>query len=471
MPRVTTPLTDKKIKGLKPQGKIYTEFDGGGLYIEVHPNGGKYWRLKYTFEGKAKKKSLKTYPIVSLADARIARDKAKGAIARGENPFPVKKEEKPTTISSDEWDTIFTQYKKLKVKQRSLPRDKRVANQKRIDTSSNKIFNEFTTFKQWTKWYFYEQYETKRQDAEKKSDVKNGLSDAHLQRTENGWDNDVLPFIGDKVMSDITTADIVKIVKILSDRDAKESAKKVYGSINRLFSLVITHYSDHVMNNPCQIKLSDIIGKTSYTSYPKITDEKELRKLFAAIDMHDKPVNNERGGNVSVMRALQLISYTAVRPANAREAEWSEFTLTGKSPQWVISAEKMKTNEALIIPLAPQVIKMLKGWKKEAVSNRVLPGTTGDKSTISPASMVQALRRMNERYNYSETTIVAHSFRGIFSTIAHESGEFNHDVIEKQLSHTVGSVVSQSYNEAKHMNKRRELMCWWADKIDGIKNG
>ncbi len=33
-------------------------FDGGGLYLEVAPSGGKWWRLKYRFAGKEKRISL-----------------------------------------------------------------------------------------------------------------------------------------------------------------------------------------------------------------------------------------------------------------------------------------------------------------------------------------------------------------------------------------------------------------------------
>lgn len=52
--------------------KSYRMFDGGGLYLEVDPNGGKWWRLKYRFDGKEKRISLGVYPAVSL---KVARDK------------------------------------------------------------------------------------------------------------------------------------------------------------------------------------------------------------------------------------------------------------------------------------------------------------------------------------------------------------------------------------------------------------
>ena len=46
------PLTDKQIKSLQPGEKARKYFDGGGMYLEVAPSGGEWWRLKYRFQGK-----------------------------------------------------------------------------------------------------------------------------------------------------------------------------------------------------------------------------------------------------------------------------------------------------------------------------------------------------------------------------------------------------------------------------------
>ncbi|MFC1681636.1 tyrosine-type recombinase/integrase [Pseudomonadota bacterium] len=80
------PLTDTKIRNLKPTSKSFKMFDGGGLYIEVQPAGGKWWRLKYRYENKEKRISLGTYPDVTLKDARGRRDDARKLLANGINP-------------------------------------------------------------------------------------------------------------------------------------------------------------------------------------------------------------------------------------------------------------------------------------------------------------------------------------------------------------------------------------------------
>ena len=65
-----TPLTDTKLRKAKPTDKPYKLTDAGGLFVLVHPSGGKRWRYKYRFAGKEKLLSLGTYPDVSLSEAR-----------------------------------------------------------------------------------------------------------------------------------------------------------------------------------------------------------------------------------------------------------------------------------------------------------------------------------------------------------------------------------------------------------------
>ena len=58
------PLTDLKIKSLKPAEKPYKAADGGGLYIQVTPTGSKLWRMRYRFDGKQQLLSFGAYPDV-----------------------------------------------------------------------------------------------------------------------------------------------------------------------------------------------------------------------------------------------------------------------------------------------------------------------------------------------------------------------------------------------------------------------
>ncbi len=89
------PLTDLKVKqAVVPPIKPYKLYDEGGLLILVHPNGGKYWRFKYMYEGKEKLLALGVYPDVSLAMARDRRDAARRQVAEGIDPSEQRRAEK-----------------------------------------------------------------------------------------------------------------------------------------------------------------------------------------------------------------------------------------------------------------------------------------------------------------------------------------------------------------------------------------
>src|SRR5689334_4586130 len=85
------PLTDPAIRNAKPGPKPVRLFDGRGLYLELAPSGGKWWRLKYRFGGKEKRLSLGVYPEVVLKHARERRDEAKRLLANGVDPSEQRK--------------------------------------------------------------------------------------------------------------------------------------------------------------------------------------------------------------------------------------------------------------------------------------------------------------------------------------------------------------------------------------------
>ncbi|MEE9454164.1 MAG: Arm DNA-binding domain-containing protein [Paracoccaceae bacterium] len=87
-------LSDVKIRNMKPKSKTYKVADFDGLYIAVNPGGSKLWRFKYRLDGKEKLLSIGTYPAISLAQARQARDAARAEVAAGSDPSETKQEQK-----------------------------------------------------------------------------------------------------------------------------------------------------------------------------------------------------------------------------------------------------------------------------------------------------------------------------------------------------------------------------------------
>lgn len=84
-------LTDVKVRSAKPAEKAYKLTDGEGMFLLIHPNGSKYWRLRYRFGGKEKMLALGVYPEITLSDARHKRDQARKLVAAGADPNEYKK--------------------------------------------------------------------------------------------------------------------------------------------------------------------------------------------------------------------------------------------------------------------------------------------------------------------------------------------------------------------------------------------
>jgi integrase len=87
-------LTNTACKNAKAAAKAYKLSDGGGMYLEIIPSGGKYWRLKYRFADKEKRLALGVYPHVTLAEARERRETAKKQLSNGIDPSFAKQEHK-----------------------------------------------------------------------------------------------------------------------------------------------------------------------------------------------------------------------------------------------------------------------------------------------------------------------------------------------------------------------------------------
>jgi len=82
-------LTAGQIDSAKPKEKSYKLADGGGMYLEIFPNGTKSWRLKYRIAGKEKRVVFGTYLLLTLAEARIKRSEAKKLLSEGGVSTPV----------------------------------------------------------------------------------------------------------------------------------------------------------------------------------------------------------------------------------------------------------------------------------------------------------------------------------------------------------------------------------------------
>jgi hypothetical protein len=110
-------LTDTNIRKTRPAAKPLKLSDGGGMYLLIKPDGGRYWRMNYRFDGKQKTLALGVYPTVTLADARQRREDARRMLANGTDPGEARKAAKvartaAAAIAADTFEAVAREWLK-----------------------------------------------------------------------------------------------------------------------------------------------------------------------------------------------------------------------------------------------------------------------------------------------------------------------------------------------------------------------
>ena len=222
-------LTDVTIRKAKPAGKTQRLFDGGGLYLEVSPAGGKWWRLKYRFGGKEKRLSLGTYPDTSLADARERRDAARKLLAAGADPGEQRKAAKAAG-------------------------DERTAN------SFEVVAREWHA-KQSATWV-----------------------DLHASRIMLRLQNDVFPWLGSRPIADVTAKDLLATVNRIVDRGAVESAHRVLQNCGQVLRYAIA--TGRAERNPVA-DLRGALPPVKQTHLAAIIEPGAIGGLLRAMDAYN----------------------------------------------------------------------------------------------------------------------------------------------------------------------------------------
>ncbi len=113
MARLVKPLTATQVSNAKPKAKMYKLFDGGGLFLQVNPSGGKHWKMKYRKnDGKEGLLTFGSYPAVSLEQARKMREEARTQKAVGVDPGVARREEKAerTTRAKNTFEAVTREW-------------------------------------------------------------------------------------------------------------------------------------------------------------------------------------------------------------------------------------------------------------------------------------------------------------------------------------------------------------------------
>jgi len=222
-------LTNVEIRNAVPAEKSYRLFDERGLYLEVAPSGGKWWRLKYRFTGKEKRLSLGVFPDIGLKDARERRDTIRKLLAEGIDPGEHRKIMKTA--------------------------------------SAGRAANSFEIIAR--EWF-----------------VKNSLkwNENHGSRIIRRLERDIFPWLGGKAIAEITPPQLLAVINRIEARGAIETAHRAMGNCGQVFRYAVaTGRVDRDLTQDLRGALSVFKSK----HFAAETDPKRFATLLKTIEGYE----------------------------------------------------------------------------------------------------------------------------------------------------------------------------------------
>lgn len=269
---------------------------------------------------------------------------------------------------------------------------------------------------------------------------------------ENWLKLDIYPGIGAKDPREVTEDDIDAMLAKILKRGAPSSANKVRSICSQVFEYAIG--KRELTNNPAA-RIKPV--KTPETQSHRPLGVEEIEPFLTALEKVDtRPINK---------LAIQILLLTFIRKDELRLAKWDEIDLDNGI--WKIPAHRMKMRDAHRVFLSRQVIALLEQLRILAgTSDYLLPNFSVKSKPIGHTTINNVI----DRLEINGARFVPHGFRATASTILNEAG-FRYDVIERQLAHKERNKVRATYNQAEYAHERREMLQWWADYIDSLKEG
>ena len=289
--------------------------------------------------------------------------------------------------------------------------------------------------------------------------MKPEWADSHADKIMARLERDVFPWLGKRPITELTPVEVLSTLKRISDRGAKDTAKRAQQDCGGVFRYAIQ--TGRASYNP----IPDLRGALPTAiggNFAAITDPVKVGELLRAIEGFN--------GTFIVKCALRLSPFLFVRPGELRQAKWADFDLDRAEWKFLLSKVK-KTEEPKIhvVPLASQAVSILRELHALTGDGEfVFPGARSNGRAMSEAAVNAALRRMG--YD-TKTEITGHGFRAMARTILHEVHGIAPEVIEHQLAHKVPDALGTSYNRTKFLPARKAMMQQWADYLDKLKAG
>lgn len=217
-------LTDIALRALKPREKPYKKADTLGLYVIVRPDGARWWRFRYVWNGREKLLSLGTYPDTSLRLAREKRDDARRQLARGVDPSAARQAERQA--QADTFEAVASEW---------LNRNGHIG-------------------------------------ASTRSQYRHRLSKY------------VYPRLGRWPVADITAAELLKVLRRIESNGTIETAHRVRSVVSRVFRYAVA--TGRAERDPAA-DLRGAIASVKSKNFAAIVEPKKVGELLRAIDGYD----------------------------------------------------------------------------------------------------------------------------------------------------------------------------------------
>ena len=219
------PLTDTAVRNAKPKEKGYKLADSEGMYLFIHPAGGRYWRMKYRFEGKEKLLALGVYPEVSLKDARERRSDARKLLANGVDPGNNKKAVKAaaTESASNTFEVIA---------------------------------------REWL------------------AKFSPNWAEGHSSKIKRRLEKDIFPWLGNKPIKDITAPALLTCLRRIEERGALETAHRALQNCGQVFRYaIVTGRTERDIS----ADLRGALPPVKKVHYASLTEPHKIGELLRAI--------------------------------------------------------------------------------------------------------------------------------------------------------------------------------------------
>ncbi|MDP1872094.1 MAG: integrase arm-type DNA-binding domain-containing protein [Gallionella sp.] len=400
-------LTELAVKNAKPKDKPYKLSDGGGLFLLVQINGGKYWRLAYRFADKQKTLALGIYPDVSLADARERREQARKLLANDADPSAIKKETKRVlqTATVNSFSALAKEFHKVKAPM-------------------------------WT--------------------------EGHAKQWMLNMEKYAFPIIGDRPIAEIEPMELVGIMRNVEAQGTFETRDRLLQTISSTFKYAIA--IGKAKYNPAEIRMA-LADRPKVENFACLTSD-EIPAFLRAFDDYQ-----ERGKvSLIAVAAFRLLLLTATRSSEVRFSKWADFNLDAGCwiipAEQTGRKGKHGKRKPHAVPLSDQAIAVLRDlYPVTGHGEHVFPSRNGMGRVVSENTVNKIIEVMG--YKGRQT---GHGFRSLARTTLGDMGH-RWEVLEAMLSHALENQTAAAYVRTTYFEERRGIMQKWADYLDAVKAG